>query len=303
MNEGKRFRIRLLAAWLAMCAGTAAESAFGQATLPPLVRTTVQIDSHLLGDNLDASDLERVKQELAEYAAKKLPKPGFEFMRWKSLQTQPDLPSVAEFRILIKQKSSGGIPRLLLEYQAFVEGKPADLSGLPVQPIYDGPAPSVHSADRLIEDVKSLRLDKDLANDANRAELATAFAKHIPLSKRVIVEQGKPDIIVPVDFDSLQASDQSHLYVEFTAQPDQKPAESGSMRLRPVTKIVTGAFQGAVNCRVYSFDFRNMSVAQPGGDDPSVTSILAILAPTSMKSAQVFMEEFKVRSGSLFQNP
>jgi hypothetical protein len=300
MNEGKRFRARLLAACLAACVGMAAKSAFGQATLPPLVRTTVQIDSHLLSDNLSASDLERVKQELAEYAARKLPRPGFEFMRWKPLQMQPDLPSVAEFRILIKQKSSGGIPRLLLEYQAFVEGKPVDLSGLPVQPIYDGPAPSVHSADRLIEDIKSLRLDRDLANEANRAMLATAFAKHVPLSKSVIVEQGKPDIIVPVDFDSLQASDQSHLYVVFTAQPDERPAEAGSMRLRPVTKIVNGTFQGGVNCRVYTFDFRTVSLAQPGVDDPRVTSILA---PTSMKSAQVFMEEFKARSGPLYDNP
>jgi len=299
MNEGKRLMVRLLAACLVTCVGVAAKSAFGQATLPPLVRTSVQIDSHLLTDNLGASDLERVKQELAEYAARKLPKPGFEFIRWKPVQTQPELASVAEFRILIKQKSSGGIPRLLLEYQGFVEGKPADLSGLPVQPIYDGPAPSVHSADRLIEDIKSLRLDKDLANEANRAELATAFAKHVPLSKSVIVEQGKPNVIVPVDFDSLQASDESHLYVEFTAQPDEQPAESGSMRLRPVTKIVNGAFQGGVNCRVYTFNFRTLSLAQPG-DDPRVTSILA---PTSMKSAQVFMEEFKARSGSLFDNP
>lgn len=287
-----------------LAAGAAAflvpPAAAAQAAPPPLVRTTVLFDSALLRDNLEASELERAREELAAYAAEKLPNPGFDYMRWMPAQLQPQLPAVAELRIAIRQKSSSGIPQLLLEYQAFLAGKQIAMPSMAARPIYDGPAPSVHSVDRLITDVKTLRLDKDFPNEDFRRHLGEEFLRNIPLSEKVVVESGKPDIILPLDFDALHASDQSHLYVDFTAQPDAQPADSGIMRLRPIKRVREGTFEGGVNCRVYMFEFKDVSVPEPGGNDPRV---LLILAPTSMKTARVFMEKFERRAGTLITTP
>ncbi len=298
-------RIKPIIAWLGACTivcagGLLAPGAAGQATPPPLVRTTVVIHSSLLEDNLDPAELERAQQELAAYAAEKLPNPGFDYMRWMPAQVQPELPSVAELRIVIRQNSISGIPRLMLEYQGFLGEKQISLSSIGAKPIYDGPAPSVHSVDRLIADVKSLRLDKDLPNEDFRHHLGEEFLRNIPLSDKVIVEFGKPDIILPLDFDALHASDQSRLYVEFTAQPDAQPADAGIMRLRPIKKVREGTFQGGVNCRVYMFEFKDVNVPEPGVDDPRV---ILILAPPSMKSVHVFMEKFERRLGTLITTP
>src|SRR6266849_4553740 len=301
MNKHLRSVIALLEACATVCTtGLLATGAAGQAIPPPLVRTTVVIDSSLLRDNLDPAELERARQELAAYAAEKLPNPGFDYMRWLPAQLQPALPSVAELRVVIHQRSFSGIPRLILEYQAFLGGTQISLSSIAAQPIYDGPAPSVHSVDRLIADVKSLRLDKDLPNEDFRRRLGEEFLRNIPLSEKVIVEAGKPDIILPLEFDALHASDQSRLYVEFTAQPDTQPADTGIMRLRPIKKVRAGTFEGGVNCRVYMFVFKDVSVPEPGGDDPRV---LVILAPPSVKSLRVFMEKFERRAGTLITTP
>jgi len=285
-------------------AGLLAPGAAGQAIPPPLVRTNVVFDSSLLKDNLDPAELARAQQELAAYAAEKLPNPGFDYMRWMPAQVQPELPSAAELRIVVHQISSSGIPRLVLEYQAFLGDEKVKLSSIVAQPIYDGPAPSVHSVGRLIADVKSLRLDKDLPNEDFRRRLGEEFVHNIPLSDKVIVESGKPDIILPLDFDALHASDHSLLYVAFNAQPDTQPAADGYMRLRPMKKVPLGTFQGGVNCRLYMFEFKDVSVPEDGVADPQVIpQVLVILAPPSIKRVHVYMDKFERQLGTLITTP
>jgi hypothetical protein len=120
------------------------------------------------------------------------------------------------------------------------------------------------------------------------------------LSDALIVNTVSKDVIVPLDFEDLHASDQSHLLVRFTAKPDDQPADAGTMRLRPVKPVVVGDLMGSVDCLVYMFEFREVRVPAPGGDDPR---IFGILMPTSMQSAQIFMERFEPMTGDLFTSP
>lgn len=275
-------------------------TAMAQTAPTPLVRIFLEINSAIVTNNLTGTDVARVKQELAAYAAAKLPSPGFEFVRWMPNSDAQSSDPTAEFHIVIREDNSGGMPRLMLDYRATVRGQIVPLPTIASQPIYDGPAPSVHSASRLIADIESRRFDKDLINEDFRKRLGEGFVRNIPLSEKLVVSAGNADIIVPLDFDGLHASDQSHLLVRFTAKPDEKPADTGLMRLRPIKRVVDGDFLGSVYCRVYMFEFREVRVPEPGSDDPRV---VGILLPSSVKSAQIFMERFERMTGDLFTSP
>jgi hypothetical protein len=154
--------------------------------------------------------------------------------------------------------------------------------------------------ERLIADVKALRLDKDLPNEDFRARLRRDFVQGIPLTDSVIVDAGNASIIVPVVFDELRPSDQSRLFVAFRAQPDADPEADGTMRLKPLAKVPSGRYQGGVTCQLAGFQFRDVVVPEAAPGDPRVVTILA--AP-SVKRIFVFMERFERQPGTIILSP
>ncbi len=249
---------RMLAICACLCVlqtGAASEKLCGQ-DRPPVVSVEFEVADSLYIANMDVEPIEQIESTVSRRLAK-LSERYFKFLRWSHEPQSGSVPDpAARLKVSLVGKPQPVGSEIELAFAATVGGKQVDLPHISNKRIYrsfdeqHAHAPSLLQADVLDS------LEVQFRNESFRAHLQKQFLRTIPLTRQVHVDRDNQRLVIPIPWDSLRASDESVLLVEFfvvEAMPEERT--DGSLRLMPDGRATMDGVTGLTRCAILRFNF------------------------------------------------
>ncbi|MEM6454990.1 MAG: hypothetical protein AAF772_07835 [Acidobacteriota bacterium] len=270
---------------VALGAGAASRAQDAQEALPQ-VAVAVAIEAADFVDGLgdDRAEVEAATAlHLASALTTRLP-----YVRWMPVDASAPAPSdgAGQLRMRLTAVSAGFGDAIDLVFVPAVDGRDAVARQLTPERLYEAfdVQPSFEPL-RLAQDLRA-RIDALAARDTWRQQLHDDLLRHVPLVRRVHLDDAARAIIVPLPFAALPAHEDSRLRVAFRAVRDDGALQDGRIALRPVGAVRGALWPGYLQCRVQTFAFPPIDV------DAWDASIVDVLGRVDDGALTVTMEHY-----------
>lgn len=277
------FGRRLTLVWLA-CVLSTSVSANGQGTLP-LVNTAFRIVAPDFRQNLSSQQILAVENDVGTKVAEEAGR-RFPFLRWGRATATP---VSARLSLSLEAEPGPFASSIFLVFTAESGNTSRPLRRVLLYSPSDGA--STHNPAQLSIDIRR-KLEELFANEDFRESLHSDFLKGVPIASQVVVDSTDRVLVVPLPYNDLRPAGDSVLSVRFTSEARGSDGamelRDGLMELKPFGRYHQTPQEGAVQCKITLFSFRDITLALGGWHQ----DIAAIVSPPGIRSLKIFVKHY-----------